>query len=154
MISLIDQINVLYRVATTHMIRHSYVHPCTYERMHVSTHTYTSLSSVDPLWGQKHQCPCGFLPYGIMLGRYFCLLGWLLDMVFIWIGNLFSFESICSAEERGGWLWMGVAIRSERRSALTWRTRADDAHLKEAERGEVYLLKLRMLSNNGFKTIK
>ncbi len=110
-------------------------HMCTHAHMstHVSTHTYTSQASVDPLWGQEHQCPCGFLPYGIMLGRYFCLLGWLLDMVFIWIGNLFSFESICSKEKRGGWLRSGAAIRSAHRSVLTWRTWADNGRLEEVE---------------------
>lgn len=122
MTALIDQINVLNRVTSPHMISHSYVHPCTYECTHVST--YTSLASVDPLWGQEHQCPCGFLPYGIMLGRYFCLLGWLLDMVFIWIGNLFSFESICSAEEKKeSWLRRGLAIgicSDVRNTGWTW----------------------------------
>lgn len=125
MIALIDQINVSNRVASPHMISYSYVHPCTYECTHVSTHTYTSLASADPPWGQEHQCPCGFLPHGIMLGRYFCLLGWLLDMVFIWTGNLFSFESICSTEKRRAWLRRGVAISSSHQPAMTWRTRPD-----------------------------
>lgn len=119
-----------------HMISHSYVHSGTFECMHVSIHTYTSLASVDPLWGQEHQCPCGFLPYGIMLGRYFCLLGWLLDMVFIWIGNLFSFESIYSTGKRRGRPRRGVAIRSAHRSALTWRTWVDSGRLEEVERGK------------------
>lgn len=118
------------------MISHSYVHSGTFECMHVSIHTYTSLASVDPLWGQEHQCPCGFLPYGIMLGRYFCMLGWLLDMVFIWIGNLFSFESIYSTGKRRGRPRRGVAIRSAHRSALTWRTWVDSGRLEEVERGK------------------
>lgn len=135
-IALIDQINVLNRDTSPHMISHSYVHSGTFECMHVSIHTYTSLASVDPLWGQEHQCPCGFLPYGIMLGRYFCLLGWLLDMVFIWIGNLFSFESIYSTGKRRGRPRRGVAIRSAHRSALTWRTWVDSGRLEEVERGK------------------
>lgn len=114
-------------------------HMCTHAHMSVRicphTHTYTSPASVDPLWGQEHQCPCGFLPYGIMLGRYFCLLGWLLDMVFIWIGNLFSFESICSAEERIGGLRRGVAIRSECLSGLTRRTCTDHGRLERGKEG-------------------
>ena len=104
----------------THMFTHA--HMTQRIRPHTHTHTYTSRASEDPLWGQEHQCPCGFLPYGIMLGWYFYLLGWLLDMVFIWIGNLFSFESICSVEERIGWLRRGVAISSKCLSGLTWRT--------------------------------
>lgn len=103
-----------------------------FECMHVSIHTYTSVASADPLWGQEHQCPCGFLPYGIMLGRYFCLLGWLLDMVFIWIGNLFSFESIYSTEKRRSRTRRGVAIRNVHPSALTWRTWVDSSLEEES----------------------
>lgn len=75
------------------MISHSYVHPCTYECTHVSAHTYTSLASVDPLWGQEHQCPCGFSAPWYHAGQIF-LSAWMtpwhgvyLDwqLVFIWI---------------------------------------------------------------------
>jgi len=97
-IALLDQINVQNGVTSPHMISRSYVHPCTLECTHVST--YTSLASVDPPWGQEHRRPCGFLPHGIMLGRYFSLLGWLLDLVFIGIGNLFSLESMCREREK------------------------------------------------------
>lgn len=75
------------------MISQSYVHSCTFECMHVSTHTSPRWTPCDV---RSTSAPVAFLPQGIMLGRYFRLLGWLLDMVFIWTGNLFSFESIYS----------------------------------------------------------
>lgn len=74
---------------------HMWVHACVHIHIHLTSQLGppVSLGAPVPLW---------FLAYGIMLGRYFCLLGWLLDMVFIWIGNLFSFESIYSTEKRSG----------------------------------------------------
>lgn len=74
---------------------HIWVHACVYIHIHLASQRRppVRLGAPVPLW---------FLAYGIMLGRYFCLLGWLLDMVFIWIGNLFSFESIYSTEKRSG----------------------------------------------------
>lgn len=70
--------------------------------MHIWVHTCIHLGSLcgPPVRSGAPVAPAVFLPYGIMLGRYFCLLGWLLDMVFIWIGNLFSFESIRGAEKK------------------------------------------------------
>lgn len=93
MIALIDQINVLNRDTRPHMISHSYVHSCTFECMHVSTHTCTSLASADPPWGQEHQCPCGASAPWYHAGQIF-LSAWMtpwhgvyLDwqLVFIWI---------------------------------------------------------------------
>lgn len=74
---------------------HIWVHACVHIHIHLASQLGppVRLGAPVPLW---------FLAYGIMLGRYFCLLGWLLDMVFIWIGNLFSFESIYSTEKRSG----------------------------------------------------
>lgn len=74
---------------------HIWVHACVHIHIHLTSQLGppVRLGAPVPLW---------FLAYGIMLGRYFCLLGWLLDMVFIWIGNLFSFESIYSTEKRSG----------------------------------------------------
>lgn len=86
-----------------HMISHSHVHGRTCEFEHVSTYTCAMLNFCrPPVRSGAPGPPTVLLPYGIMLGRYFCLLRWLLDMVFIWIGNLFSFESICSVEKRRG----------------------------------------------------
>lgn len=56
--ALIDQINVLHRVTSVHMIRRSHVHGWTEEFTQVSTHTHTWLASEDspcsgapvPLW--------------------------------------------------------------------------------------------------------
>lgn len=99
-VTLIDQINVLNRVTRPHMISHSYVHPCTYERPHTSaharTHTHAGWSSqvsADPLWGQEHRSPCGFPALWYHAGQIF-LSAWMtpwhgvyLDwqLVFIWI---------------------------------------------------------------------
>lgn len=103
-----------------------WVHACVHIHIYLASQRGppVSLGALVPLW-------C--LAYGIMLGRYFCLLGWLLDMVFIWIGNLFSFESIYSTEKRSGRMGMGggVAIRSMHRSALTRRTWVNIGHLEE-----------------------
>lgn len=106
---------------------HIWVHACVYIHIHLASQRGppVRLGAPVPLW---------FLAYGIMLGRYFCLLGWLLDMVFIWIGNLFSFESIYSTEKRSGRMgWGGLAIRSMHRSALTWRTWVNIGHLEETD---------------------
>lgn len=110
---------------------HIWVHACVHIHIHLTSQRGppVRLGAPVPLW---------FLAYGIMLGRYFCLLGWLLDMVFIWIGNLFSFESIYSTEKRSGRIgagvgWGVVAIRSMHRSALTRRTWVNIGHLEETD---------------------
>lgn len=102
---------------------HIWVHACVH--IHI-----TLASQCGPPVRLEAPVPLWFLAYGIMLGRYFCLLGWLLDMVFIWIGNLFSFESIYSTEKRSGRMRRGVAIRTVHRSALTWRTWVSIGHLE------------------------
>lgn len=106
---------------------HIWVHACVHIHIHLASQhgPPVRLGAPVPLWS---------LAYGIMLGRYFCLLGWLLDMVFIWIGNLFSFESIYSTEKIWGRMGGGdVAIRSMHQSALTWRTWVNIGHLEETD---------------------
>lgn len=131
-IALIDQINVLNSDTSPHMISHSYVHPCTYE----STHAYTSVASVDPLWGQEHQWPL----------RFFC------PMVSCWadisvcsddsltwclfgLATCFHLNRYAARRKRRGWR---RRRRAEPSGALTWRTRADNGRPVEAEREEVH----------------
>lgn len=133
-IALIDQINVLNSDTSPHMISHSYVHPCTYE----STHAYTSVASVDPLWGQEHQWPL----------RFFC------PMVSCWadisvcsddsltwclfgLATCFHLNRYAARRKRRGWR---RRRRAEPSGALTWRTRADNGRPVEAEREKKYII--------------
>lgn len=107
-IVLIDQINVLNRVTSPHMISHSYVHPCTYEHACVCTHTHLTslcgppvrLGAPVPLWFSALWYHAGQIFLSAWMTPWHGVyLDW--QLVFIWI-DMQHREKKRLTEERSG----------------------------------------------------